>query len=431
MSFLYDYIGNFILSLAEVYAWHNIARKRYEFFNVSNIIYVILLTLLITINHIYGLNFIKGLFVIAIAFIFCKLIVNYDNRKTIILVFMGEIIIIISEAIIYCILSLGFHYKTEYIMKNITISFIVDFLLAIIIYFISKIRIMNRIYNKVLKIIMNVKVRQLFILLIFIMVGSSIFCTSMYFKTNFRLSLVMNILISIIYSLVVLLFLKNQSKYNRVKLKYNLGLENLKSQEKLINDYRILNHENDNNLNTIKTMTKDKRIIKYIDSLLKQKSSIKNNIVYDTINLPPTGIRAVIYNKIDIMKRNNLKYNINIDKRMNSKIELLLDDDVVDICQLLSIYIDNAIEETLNNSKNPINIDFNYNNNLISISISNIINQNSNIRLEGRMKSTKGKNRGYGLQLAQTIIDNNKKISHNMVVYRNIFKQNIDIKIIK
>jgi len=429
MSFLYDYIGNLILSLAEIYAWHNIARQKFKLFNIYNFICTIILTLLITINHLYGLNFLKGLIVIIIAFIFCKLIIKYDNRKTIILVFIGEMVIIISEAIIYSILSLGFKYKTDYIMKNITISLIVDFLLAVLVYLISKSKIINAIYNKVLKIVMNIKVKQLFVFLIFIMVGSSIFCTSMYYKSDYRISLVMNILISIIYSAIVLVFIKNQSKYNKVKLKYNLGLENLKAQEKLINDYRILNHENSNNLKTIRAMTKNSKIIKYINSLIKQKNLIKNNIIYDTISLPPTGIRAVIYNKIDIMKQNCVKYNINIDKRINSKVELLLDDDIVDLCQLLSIYIDNAIEETLINNESPINIDFNYDDKSLKISISNQINKNGIVKIDGKMKSSKGKNRGYGLQLAQTIINNNPKISHNLIIYKDVFKQEIAIKL--
>ena len=53
MNLIYDYIGNFILSIAEVYAWYSITKKNKPKNYIVLLLEIMLLSLFITINHNY------------------------------------------------------------------------------------------------------------------------------------------------------------------------------------------------------------------------------------------------------------------------------------------------------------------------------------------------------------------------------------------
>ena len=427
MSFLYDYIGNLILSIAQIYSWHNISKKNFKIGILKIILLSLFLTLFITINHNYGEKHFKGLIILIIAIVFCKLIMHFDIKKSLLLTFMSQVIVIISEAILVAFFNLFLNYEIYVIMHNVYISIFFDIVLSILIIVLSKMRIFSIIYIKIIKLTKYIKINQIIVLITFILIGSSIFCTTIYFRNNYLLSLTLNTAIPIIYTVIVILMLRYQNKYSQVNLKYHLSLKDLNSQEKLISDYRIMTHENKNNLQTIKSMTKNKDINKFINSLLSNQEKICDNVITDALKIPSRGIRAVIYNKINYMKENNICYNINIDKQItHNTFAKLSDDDIVDLCQLISIYMDNAIEETIKYKDKSVNFEFHYERNKLYISICNYYNSEN---FDDTFVSTKATNRGHGLQLAKRIVENNRKIETNLVLNKDIYKQVIKIKI--
>ena len=152
----------------------------------------------------------------------------------------------------------------------------------------------------------------------------------------------------------------------------------------------------------------------------------------ETYKLPEGGIRGLIYSKILIMREKNIECNLNVDKRITIKLLYnISDNDIVDICQILGVFIDNAMEECYRIDKKEIQITLHIQNNCLIIEISNYHNRDyKSINKSIQIKSTKGKGHGYGLQLVKRLIENNKKLRNERLISKEIFTQKliIDIK---
>ena len=313
---------------------------------------------------------------------------------------------------------------------NIRVTFVIDILVGIFVFLITKLNIYNKIYNYLKIVTINFKSSTIFWAFIFVMIGASAIFTSIYLKENIVLVLVINILIILIYTVIVFLAFQFQYRYYKESAKYSNSLEVLKTQENIINDYRISNHENRNQLNTLRSMTKNKKINEYIDSILKQKNSYNYNIIKKISKIPKGGMRALIYNKLIYMNEKNINNYIHIDNKVSSESLLNINtDDMVDICQILGVFIDNAIEETiLLNQNSCINMQMYIENNNLIFSISNKYN---NLEDKKVLKTSKGIGRGYGLKLVKRIINKNNNIDNQREILKDTFTQKIFVKLDK
>jgi len=431
MIFAVDFLGNFMLSIAQLISWKNILLSNKKIATVNVILQIIFLTIVITFNHIYTNNFIKGFIIIILAIIFCRSIMKITYKESIILVFINQIIIIVAESVLFLLLNLFFNYDANYISNSLSITLMLDAFISFITVILSRVKILRKLYTILNKLTDYIKLKQVLILIFFVVLGTNIFSSSIYFNENIVLKIVLNVFISLIYTIIIVLVFKYQTKFYKLDFKYKMSLDDLQAQEALIDEYRILNHENDNQLQTIKSISMDSKVNQYIDSLIKKKKRLKSKIIVDVLKIPQGGIRGLIYNKIIIMNDYKIKYKIFVDKNLSSNNFLNLpNEDIVDICNVLGVYLDNAIEECYSIENGVINISFSLINSKINISISNS-HQISDIDSQKSiyLKSKKGKDRGYGLKLAQRIIDNNPRISNKREINKNTFIQNLIIKI--
>ena len=427
MSLVLNIFGNLILTFAQVYVWYNLIHKKFPFDDKSIFVTIVLLSgITFACSSLLNETF-NGIGIMILSIIFCKIIINEDIKNCIIISFLGELLLILSEALFAVLVTFIFNIQ---IISITNYMYIADILVAIISLLLSKLYIFYKCYNYIKKITSNVKLYQLLLFFIFTIFEIGFAFASTYLNKNVRVMIIVNIIISIFYSVIVILIFRYQHKYYKIKSKYNLSLDSLQSQEQMINDYKILNHENNNNLQTIKRMTSNKKVIGYINSLLKEKDTIDNDLIKDSLKLPAGGIRGLIYNKMLFMKSLNIKYFLEVDKAINTrKMININDDDIVDICQIVGVFLDNAIEETRNHLIHEITINLYIYCNKIYISISNYYDGNLNNLNNKRIKSTKGSGRGYGLKLVNKIIDNNNRLSHNIKIMKNIVTQIVIIEI--
>lgn len=427
MSLIIEFISAFVLVFCEILSWFNI-KKTVPQTNSYRIYFVaFVLSFFQIINYHYASGFVKSLGIIITFILACLFLFGKNLKECFIISFLCELTVIISETLVVLILYIIFGLDISSV-GNIYLTFIIDILVGIMVFLITKINIYNKVYNYLVHITSNLKSSTILWSFLFIMIGASAIFTSLYLRENVILVLVINISIFLIYTFIVIHAFKSQNNFYKERIRYSNSLEILKSQEEIINDYRISNHENKNQLMTIRAMTTNKKITNYIETVLNQKQSFNYDILKMISKIPQGGMRALIYNKLVYMNDNNIKSYLHIDKNISSKILLNIStDDMVDICQILGVFIDNAIEETIMMKENGlVNIKLHKDNNSLVISIINNCNICDN---STNLISNKGKGRGYGLQLVKRIINRNSRLSNEREISKGIFVQRLIIKI--
>ena len=115
----------------------------------------------------------------------------------------------------------------------------------------------------------------------------------------------------------------------------------------MIDKYRIYNHENKNELQTLRNLIskKNTKALKYIDSILDNKIKDNEKIMHKTSKIPEGGLRATIYSKLCIMDELGIKYSLDIAKDIRTVDLINMKEDIVlNICKILGVFLDNAIE---------------------------------------------------------------------------------------
>ena len=113
MKWIVALLGTIILTVSQVYSWFNISKTKIKFNENKMYIKILVLILLIFINHNFGIRFIRAFSTIFIAIVFCKIILKLDLKRTILLTFLSQLIIMVSEAIIAGIIVFVFQVNTE------------------------------------------------------------------------------------------------------------------------------------------------------------------------------------------------------------------------------------------------------------------------------------------------------------------------------
>ena len=237
------------------------------------------------------------------------------------------------------------------------------------------------------------------------------------------------VLISTLFSLI-----KQTIDNNKLTKEYDKLLEFMTTYEKEVEKQRALRHETKNEFLTIRGKIHDKQdskeIISYIDEILKEKIEVKQEEYAKFGYLPANGIKGLCYLKIQEAQDKGISTSINISKRIeNSNIYKLDIKEQRNLGKILGVYLDNAIEASLDSKDKRIGIEAYLIKNECQIIISNSYNKNINLNKVGKEKySTKGKNRGHGLLLVKYITSNNNIFDTTTDITDKLYVQKITIK---
>ena len=175
----------------------------------------------------------------------------------------------------------------------------------------------------------------------------------------------------------------------------------------------------------------NKEAVKYIDKIVKNKIKEDEDTLYQVSVIPAGGLRGLIYSKIVYMKENKIDYDLNISKEIRTVdlINNIDDSDILDICQVIGVYIDNAIEAVLNIKDKYMCISIYLENKNLTFEVSNCYEGKIDIdRIEDKGYTTKSSGHGYGLSLTKEIIDKNKKLKNEKRLSKETFTQILKIK---
>ena len=240
-----------------------------------------------------------------------------------------------------------------------------------------------------------------------------------------------NLILILIFTGLMFISVRNNIKAKKESEKIETLLNFMSKYEKIIDEERINRHEMLNNLLMLKSF-KNKNTKKYddtINDIIKLYEKNGKETIRNVSNLP-SGLKGVLYYKIEDMKHYDINVNINISKRAKSLLDIIETKEYVSLCKIFGIVLDNACDAAKESNDKFVFIEIYEINSTIHINIENSFKNKIDINiLNDQYYSTKGKGRGLGLFLANKLIKESESLDMVQRVENNMFVTEICITI--
>lgn len=265
-------------------------------------------------------------------------------------------------------------------------------------------------------------------------------CALMFFYTivekfKFTNDVFLYLLCIFILVLVLSSSIKQVIENRRLSDKYDKLLEFMTTYEEEIENQRILRHEIKNEFLVVRAKLidsqKNEDIINYIDEILKDKITVKQE-KYAKFGYLPPGIKGMCYYKVQEAENKGIQVSINISKKVKEfDINLLTLSQQRNLARILGVFLDNAKEAGYVSEDKQMGLEIYFDKNQeLKFIISNTFNNDIDTKKMGKEAfSTKGKGRGHGLMLVNYILESNKIFSVKTEVNNNVYVQNLSIKL--
>ena len=140
-------------------------------------------------------------------------------------------------------------------------------------------------------------------------------------------------------------------------------------------------------------------------------------------------MKGLIYYKVAIAQKKKIKLIVDISLKSKSYLQKLSESQIKDICKLIGIYFDNAIEAAEKTKEKYVLLEIYDLSDKVNIVISNTFKESDNLGNKHEKGITsKGEGHGYGLYFANKIVSKNKMIESNQEVVEKYYIQTLSIK---
>lgn len=431
INILLSFIGTYFVTLFFIYCWKNLNQKR-NLLNFHDIIIATIISLITSVNMvIIQIYLIKILTNIFIFIIFNYLFYTRDIKKSITMTILLQLIVMLSEVIYAIICTVIFKFDVTSPVPYINL--VNNIGTTIVSLLLWKTSYPRRIYNFIVNSIQSFKQREIIIATFLMLMVAIISTMAVYMNWNYIIVLSINTFLIFVFVFISIKFANAQSKYNEINNKYETSITSLREYEAMIDKYRIYNHENKNELQTLRNLIskKNTKALKYIDSILDNKIKDNEKIMHKTSKIPEGGLRATIYSKLCMMDELGIKYSLDIAKDIRTVDLINMKEDIVlNICKILGVFLDNAIEAVKDLKTKHIGIEIYLMDGDLCVDITNNYEGKLDMNKIGSSKyTTKGGNHGYGLSLVNQIIsDYPDRFENEKSITKNTFTQKIKIK---
>lgn len=428
-------VHDIVQCITMFYCIDKLLGEKTNFRSFKTIFIFIIFSILVRINWEYTSSYVTTLFSYTLIATTNYYLREHKNvNKAVSTTFVYFLMAMVSELLISFILMIFMSGKE---ILAITNHFTHKNILSIVIYtgtvFVAYFSIFKKIYEKILEIIEKTKIVPV---LLAILLFTTIFNMSyvvVYYNKNIIMRLFSNALFIIVYFILLIKSFDIKIKYKEVKTKYTNTLDALKDYEKIMDVYKVNNHENKNNFLTIRHMLgpENQKVKDFIDNIVDNKIMDDEKLNMESSNIPEGGIRAVIYSKLLEMKSEKIKFDLETEFKIRLfDIDSISDKTVLDICNVLGVFLDNAIHESKNlKDKAYIKVTLTMKNENLVISVKNKFKGAIDItKIDKEGYTTKGSGHGYGLSLVKNLLKNNKQLENKRKITKSTFEQILIIK---
>ena len=287
--------------------------------------------------------------------------------------------------------------------------------------------------NKIVDIILETEKHKSLELITFIILLIFALSISIYILfENYYLNrtFIVGILGMLIFLMLSIIFLKEKYDKNKIISKYDHLFEYIQTFEEWMDNESINIHESKNQLASIREMVKsNKKAVNYIDNIIQNKINLESKNVRKLKNIPKGGLKGLLYYKIILAETSNITLFLDISDEVKSRFYKLNMEENKLLCRLIGIFFDNAIESAKDSEKKMISCEIYTNNENIIIIITNTYKGKIELdKINKNGYSTKGKNRGKGLYLANKIVKNSNVFFLENRIINDFYIQKITIK---
>lgn len=272
---LVGFLCGAIMAVTNIYMWNKLHNEKIDFKNYKVYLVGILLSVLIILNFSFVNNYLKILTLVIIMILFNYLLFPKDKNENIIAPVIGEFIIILSEAIASLLIAFLSNINAADILSNYAGTILINLLVGSISVFLINFKFFQNLFKKMNIVLENINkniVLSIFGVLIIIV---NFLMAIPYYKIKTTYIIIFNTLTIIIYTFIVFKILQEKSRYIKMNNKYNMTNTTLKELEQNVSRLKITNHENKNQLLTIRNMIKkgedSKSLIKHIENIVNTK----------------------------------------------------------------------------------------------------------------------------------------------------------------
>lgn len=402
------YLFNLVSTYFMFLGYSFISKEKFKY-NFKNIVCVIITSTLFLINNNHNSTIIKVPIIILNLLIFFKIVFNGRLRNIVIYTFTLYLALVFFDFMF----SFIFHWLNAITAPDLSRNYLIMGGFTLLITFLTslfcKLKFVRKFSDLIINLSKNNYVNVLVISLIILFIV--ILSTKLSLEYDYEKFLFNLLLLSVFLFFIVFAFVKNYLAQKEKQEKETL-LEFISKYEKIIDENRINKHEMLNNLIILRSF-EDKNTEEYnkvLDDLIVTYDNNSDACIKNISKLT-TGLKGILYYKINDMRNKNINLNVNISKRVSSPLEKLPLDEYVILSRIIGIVMDNALEASIKSKEKFVMIEvFEQNDNVIII-IENSYNNKVNINdLKKKNFSTKGKSRGLGLYIANMLLKKSKHI---------------------
>lgn len=402
------YLFNLVSTYFMFLGYSFISKEKFKY-NFKNIVFVIILAFLFLLNKKFNIVVSSVLTSIILLLLFSKIIFKNNIRNTIVYALTYYLILSVYDFIF----SFFFYWLNAIIDPDLSQNYLImggfTLLITFLISLFCKLKFVRKFSDLIINLSKNNYVNVLVISLIILFIV--ILSTKLSLEYDYEKFLFNLLLLSVFLFFIVFAFIKNHLAQKEKQEKETL-LEFISEYEKIIDENRINKHEMLNNLIILRSF-EDKNTEEYnkvLDDLIVTYDNNSDACIKNISKLP-TGLKGILYYKINDMRNKNINLNVNISKRVSSPLEKLPLDEYVILSRIIGIVMDNALEASIKSKEKFVMIEvFEQNDNVIII-IENSYNNKVDVNdLKKKNFSTKGKSRGLGLYIANMLLKKSKHI---------------------
>lgn len=395
---------------------------------------ILIVLLLVTLINIAGAKISGGIIKIILIYItvycFYSYLFNKNSSQTLIGSLILYLALFISEVIVAIIISGILYFFDDYSMLFLKNTIFINCIITSLSYTIIKLnkKVLNNLINNSN---FNKKSEIFIVLLILITISLLVFKIPLS-RWNFNLDFLFTMILLLCFIMFGFLMLKQRADIQKTTSMYQKLVAYSDITNGLLEDYRVISHEQKNQLLVIRSLLDDnspQELVDYVDGLLDKKVGFKYEWIGDLNYLPLSGLKGLINYKL--IEANSLKINTNIsiskdiDKLKLNKLSSKQKDELYSI---IGVYLDNAIQAAKESNKKEVSLEIYKEKEKIVIVIANTYNGKIEMeKLDNYGYTTKGKNHGVGLHLVKKIIENEVIYSQSRNLFEDYYVQKLII----